>query len=183
MVRSGYHGTTMAQISKASGLPIGSLYWHFRNKEEVFAALIEYCFEDWQVRHRGDSNRELLFESIGLAAANSGADAPTEEAFWNIGLLLALERRMGENAARRSYLSVRERMFELMVAKVEADLPAEALAADPQIAQKVVVLGRALTDGFYVAAAAGDDIDFAEAAELSARAMNALVTSIIEESR
>jgi hypothetical protein len=42
------------------------------------------------------------------------------------------------------------------------------------------MLGRALTDGFYISASAGDPIDFAEAAELSALAMDKLVQHYAE---
>jgi hypothetical protein len=66
-------------------------------------------------------------------------------------------------------------MYELMVDAVTPGLPAAALSVKPDLARKVVMLGRALTDGFYVSASAGDKIDFAEAAELSALAMEKLV--------
>src|SRR5690625_4853917 len=55
-VRSGYEGTTMAEVARRSRLPTGSVYWHFENKETLFVALIDYCFEQWKKRHRGPSN-------------------------------------------------------------------------------------------------------------------------------
>ena len=85
------------------------------------------------------------------------------------------EKRLVDNKARQKYLEVRKQMFELMVARVEPQIPAEVLAADPEFGRKMVVLGRALTDGFYIAACAGDDIDFAEFADLSASAVEALI--------
>lgn len=179
VVVSGYRGTTMAAVAKASGLPIGSLYWHFKNKEELFAALVNYCFSQWEARHYGRSNRELLFESIAQSAANADSPAHPEEAFWGIGLLLALERNFEENLARQTYLQVRQKMFELMIARITPMIPPEAIAADPEIVRKVVTIGRALTNGFYVSAAAGDDIDFQEAAELATIATEALVSSTL----
>ena len=179
-VTEGYEGTTMAEVARAAGLPIGSVYWHFENKEGLFAALIDYCFENWKLRHRGPDNRVILRTSIAGSAANSADPANAQEAFWIIGLLFALEKRLAGNAAREKYLEVREEMYELMVEAVTPGLPPEALRAEPELARKIVMLGRALTDGFYISASAGDKIDFAEAAELSALAMDRLVQHYAE---
>ena len=37
----GYHGTTVPMIVAASDSSVGSFYAHFRNKEDVFAAVLE----------------------------------------------------------------------------------------------------------------------------------------------
>jgi AcrR family transcriptional regulator len=37
----GYHGTTMRQIAKASGMALGSLYNHFADKQDLFRAVFE----------------------------------------------------------------------------------------------------------------------------------------------
>ena len=97
------------------------------------------------------------------------------EAFWVLALLFALEKRLAGNLAREKYLQVRKQMFELMVERVEPQVPASVLKADPAFGRKMVVLGRALTDGFYIAASAGDEIDFHEFADLSASAVEALI--------
>ncbi len=57
----GYHATTMDDLVAASGLSKGSLYWHFRSKEEVFLALF-------------DSFGTILYGEWDAAAA-SGGDA------------------------------------------------------------------------------------------------------------
>lgn len=38
-LEQGYHGTTMRQISKASGMALGSLYTYFPGKEDLFQAV------------------------------------------------------------------------------------------------------------------------------------------------
>jgi hypothetical protein len=45
----------------------------------------------------------------------------------------------------------------------------------------MAVMGRALTDGFRVAAAAGDDTDFTRYADLAADALEALVAARLKE--
>ena len=39
--RKGYHGTSIDDITKATGVTKGALYWHYRNKEEVLKRIIE----------------------------------------------------------------------------------------------------------------------------------------------
>ncbi|MCG2621437.1 TetR/AcrR family transcriptional regulator [Arthrobacter sp. I2-34] len=174
-VTAGYEGTTMAEVARLSGLPTGSVYWHFNNKEQLFAELIEYCFGKWKEDHTGPTNRDLLRRSIAGSAGGSTDPENKAEAFWILALLFALEKRLADNAARKKYLDVRRQMFELMVQRVEPQIPGSVLAADPDFGRKMVVLGRALTDGFYIAASAGDDIDFMEFADLSASAVEALI--------
>ena len=180
-VAAGYEGTTMAEVARVSGLPIGSVYWHFENKEHLFAALIDYCFEFWKKAHTGPTNRDHLRTAIAGSAALSADPKNAPEAFWIIGLIFALEKRLEHNLARQQYLQVRQAMFEIISEQVGRSLPPAALAAEPDLARKVVVLGRALTDGFYIAASAGDDIDFAEFADLSATAVEALVARYAEQ--
>ena len=43
----GYSGATMAKVAKRAELPVGSVYWHFENKDLLLAALIETSFERW----------------------------------------------------------------------------------------------------------------------------------------
>lgn len=38
----GYHQTTMDDIVAESGLSKGALYWHFKGKQELFVALVEW---------------------------------------------------------------------------------------------------------------------------------------------
>ncbi len=44
--KGGYNKTSMDDIVRASGLSKGTLYWHFENKQELFAALVTMVFED-----------------------------------------------------------------------------------------------------------------------------------------
>lgn len=179
-VTAGYEGTTMSKVAKKSGLPVGSVYWHFSNKEHLFSELIDFCFEQWKIDHTGPTNRDLLRRSIAGSAGGSVNPENETEAFWILALLFALEKRLEGNVARERYLEVRKEMFELMVSRVEPEIPEEVLTADPNFGRKMVVLGRALTDGFYVAASAGDDIDFMEFADLSSAAVNALIAREVE---
>jgi AcrR family transcriptional regulator len=41
MSRHGYAATSISMISAACGLPVSSIYWHFRSKEGIYVAVLE----------------------------------------------------------------------------------------------------------------------------------------------
>ena len=43
----GYEGTSISLVSKRSGLPASSIYWHFKNKDDLISAVIERSFNAW----------------------------------------------------------------------------------------------------------------------------------------
>ena len=43
----GYEGATISLVSKKSGLPPTSIYWHFTDKDDLIAAVIERSFQRW----------------------------------------------------------------------------------------------------------------------------------------
>ncbi|TVT62608.1 TetR family transcriptional regulator [Amycolatopsis rhizosphaerae] len=181
-VEAGYEGTTMADVAGASGLPIGSVYWHFQNKEQLFVELLDYCFEVWkQANASVGSMRDLLRRSISESAAASASLAEPAAAFWSIGLVFAFERRLEDNLARQRYLAIRKEMFQFVTGQLRASYPEVPEDVAEELAHDMAVMGRALTDGFRVAAAAGDDIDFARYAELAADALESLVSTRLKE--
>lgn len=181
-VEAGYEGTTMADVARAAGLPIGSVYWHFHNKEQLFVELLDYCFEVWKQSNASvGSMRDRLRHSISQSAAASASLAEPAAAFWSIGLVFAFERRLQDNLARQRYLAIRKEMFQLVTARVRASYPDAPEDVVAELAVDMAVMGRALTDGFRVAAAAGDDIDFVRYAELAADALESLVTTRLKE--
>jgi AcrR family transcriptional regulator len=44
----GYEGTSINLISERSGLPASSIYWHFEDKDELIAAVIDRSFNQWE---------------------------------------------------------------------------------------------------------------------------------------
>jgi AcrR family transcriptional regulator len=181
-VEAGYEGTTMADVARVSGLPIGSVYWHFQNKEQLFVELLDYCFEVWRQAHAsvGDM-RELLRRSISDSAAASGSLSDPAAAFWSIGLVFAFERRLEDNLARQRYLAIRKEMFEFIASRLRVSHQGVTDEVAAELARDMTVMGRALTDGFRVAAAAGDDIDFARYAKLAADALESLISARLQE--
>ena len=63
----GYEGTSIALVSKKCGLPASSIYWHFKDKDDLIAAVIERSFGSglsaWQIPE-GDGAEERF---VGVA--------------------------------------------------------------------------------------------------------------------
>jgi len=55
----GYHKTTMDDIASTAGLTKGAIYWHFKNKRELFKFLIERMFSELD---------HLIFSSLSSAS-------------------------------------------------------------------------------------------------------------------
>jgi AcrR family transcriptional regulator len=57
----GYEGTSINAVSERSGLPASSIYWHFNNKDELIAAVIDRSYSDWieALRRLADQDTEL----------------------------------------------------------------------------------------------------------------------------
>src|SRR5512134_60751 len=47
MAERGFAGTSIAAVSQRSGLPSGSIYWHFDNKQALLGAVVEEGARRW----------------------------------------------------------------------------------------------------------------------------------------
>ncbi len=70
MAARGYHRTSIADIRRASGLPVGSIYHHFKSKSGLLAAVIE----------RGSRR---FFANLPRAVDISGSSEETMRAYWS----------------------------------------------------------------------------------------------------
>lgn len=181
-VEHGYQGTTMAAVSTESGLPIGSVYWHFKNKEQLFVALLEHCYEVWMEIHSGPEGlrRKLSRGITGLSGADPEHYAK-EEALLKAANVWALSKRLGglgeDSEVRAAYLRMRMEMFKVNVQRITESIPDEVTERFPDMPTKLAVLSLAFTDGFYVHANSEVhlDLDFGEYADLAAQALEGLV--------
>ncbi|GAA2447823.1 hypothetical protein GCM10010405_34040 [Streptomyces macrosporus] len=172
----------MADVAHLSGLPIGSVYRHFQSKERLFVEVLDHCFEVWRQAHLSVGDlREPLRRGISDSAGHPGTSPTRPAAFWSIGLVFAFERRLEDNRARQRYLAIRKEMFEFIASRLRASHQGvtNEVAAEP--AHDMTVMGRSLTDGFRVAAAAGDDTDFARYAKPAADALESLISARLQE--
>lgn len=114
----GYVGTTVAEVKKATGLPASSLYWHFKDKDELLSAALDHGFARWHEvspRWEGDIREDDLAASLAshFAASTDGLDE--EPGFWRMGLLLALETGPAVGSgARDRFLTIRAGADEVL---------------------------------------------------------------------
>src|ERR1700752_3058899 len=107
----GYEGTSIALVSAKCGLPASSIYWHFKDKDDLIAAVIERSFAHWLSSWRLPTEgtpREHLVE-LALQVAKALLDSPD---FLRLGLMLALERRPVEPRARAMFTAVSAQAFD-----------------------------------------------------------------------
>ena len=45
----GYDGTTVALVCERAGLPASSVYWQFRNKDELLAEALDHSYRAWRL--------------------------------------------------------------------------------------------------------------------------------------
>lgn len=160
----GYEATTMSLVSKRSGLPATSIYWHFANKDDLIAAVIERSYQRWIEALDLPTGAEVANRSadIGAQVAKALLDAPE---FLRLGLKLAMERRPVEPRARREFLQIRRTTVAQFAGIIES------LA--PQLPKpKVMLLATyavAGADGLFIAREIDDETDFTALLELHAQ--------------
>src|SRR5271154_130210 len=102
----GYEGTSIALVSAKCGLPASSIYWHFKDKDDLIAAVIEHSFADWlkawQVPDEGSGRDRLV--GLAMQIAKGLLDSPD---FIRLGFMLALERRPVEPRGRAVFIPAR----------------------------------------------------------------------------
>jgi AcrR family transcriptional regulator len=173
----GYEGTSIALVSAKCGLPASSIYWHFKNKDDLIAAVIERSFagwlKAWQVPDEGAARDRLV--ALAMQIAKALLDSPD---FIRLGLMLALERRPVEPRARAMFLQARAQTHDAL-AKTMREFTPEL--TDAQIHQ-LVTYAIAGADGLFIAKElGGDGVDLLELFELHARALYDTALRLISE--
>jgi AcrR family transcriptional regulator len=173
----GYEGTSIALVSAKCGLPASSIYWHFKDKDDLIAAVIERSFAAWllawQVPQEGSPKERLVGFAVQIAKALQ--DSPD---FIRLGLMLSLERRPVEARARAMFLQARARAFAELTNTVRELTPG---LADAQIDQ-LATYAMAGADGLFIAKEiAGDTVDLAALFEMHAQALYDTAVRMISE--
>lgn len=142
----GYEGTSIAKISKASGLPASSIYWHFADKDALLAAVVEEGVGRWLGQVTRADGSSLPERVIALCEGVAGALAASPD-FIRLGLMLSLEQRPEETAAKSLYLRLRGEAVGLIADQlldVRPDMPAAR-------AQELATYALAGGDGIFLA--------------------------------
>lgn len=152
MAERGYAGTSISAVSRRSGLPSGSIYWHFESKEALLDAVVEEGARRWfdalpHPEALPSSPPERVDALLGAAADS----LETHPEFLRLLLLIALERREVDAASleaiRRVRASARRRIgvsMKMLLEPFGSDRAAE-------LADEFATLALAVADGAFVA--------------------------------
>ncbi|MGW4271064.1 TetR family transcriptional regulator [Streptomyces seoulensis] len=174
----GYEGTSIAAVSAKCGLPASSIYWHFKDKDDLIAAVIERSFDTWltAVLLPGEETGSALEQAMAMAArvARSLVDQPD---FLRLGLMLALERRPVEPRGRTVFLEVRA-IASRKIAETVAEL---FPGLDDAAVRMLTTYAVAGADGLFVQREiGGDPMDLVAMFELHARSVHDLAIRMCE---
>jgi AcrR family transcriptional regulator len=148
----GYEGTSIGAVSAKCGLPASSIYWHFKDKDDLIAAVIERSFTHWlSVWQLPDEllGRDRIME-VAAGTAKAFMDSPD---FLRLGLMLALEHRPVEPRARAMFVQVRKQALDALIQSIPDIMPG---LTDDQ-ARQVASYAIAGADGLFVAKEIGGD--------------------------
>jgi AcrR family transcriptional regulator len=163
----GYEGTSIALVSAKCGLPASSIYWHFKDKDDLIAAVIERSFAHWlsawQLPDERTGREPLV--AVLLQIAKALLDSPD---FLRLGLMLALERRPVEPRARAMFVAVRDQAFDTLAPAIRELTPGLTNAQARQLTTYAI----AGADGLFVAKEiGGDSVDLPALFEMHAGAL------------
>jgi AcrR family transcriptional regulator len=163
MSSHGYEGTSIAVLSKATGLNVSSIYWHFGSKAGLLAALMERGAQ----RFLGD------LESVLVAAP--GHQAPQARLRWVMGrfcetfavhreflrLLIVLLVTQGDSVSRAVVQRVRAQGRDSVRRQIEIAFSTGQTAVQAaRIAEQLADYAIALIEGAFLAKEANPSLPF-----------------------
>lgn len=173
----GYEGTSIGAVSAKCGLPASSIYWHFKDKDDLIAAVIERSFAHWLTVWQLPDDvvaRDRLME-VALGTAKAVMDSPD---FLRLGLMLALERRPVEPKARAMFIQVREQASAALATSIR-DL---GLSLSEEQVRHLATYAIAGADGLFIAKEIGGDaVDLMALFALHGQALYETALRMIEE--
>jgi AcrR family transcriptional regulator len=182
-VERGYAGTSISAVIERSGLPASSIYWHFSNKDELFAAVIGRSYLAWQDATGLGPGKSVTWsadchEAIRAIVSAVGRGITQSPEFLRLGLMVCLEERPVEPRAREIFLGVRAEYLEELVdafSYATSDLPWPVRRTLPR---KLAYFLLAAADGLFVTQLlADDDFDLSQQLEQLTFAVESLWTA------
>ena len=158
----GYSGMTMAKVASMSGLPIGSVYWHFESKDLLLNAMIEDSFSRWHqetVERNQPRPNESFEEHVTRIFASATTPKYFAADFWRLGVILSVEKSVPEQTARAQFLNIRATQREELATWWRSILPSSLLKTMPQLPRNLSSFTLAMQDGNAIAGASGESLD------------------------
>lgn len=159
---AGYEGTTISKITGRSGLPVSSVYWFFKDKDQLLAEVVRHSYERWSARQPTWSQPPVGMPFIDALANNLRVSlrgiASTPD-FLRIGHMLTLQARPTESAARTTFLAIRDGVERRITDWYTRNLPTDVTARAPEVAPDLARVTLAATEGLFLAEQIDDTWD------------------------
>lgn len=145
----GFAGTGISAISQESGLPASSIYWFFKDKQGLAAAVVERAADRWLDELEDPTDalappEQRLQRHLKRAVAQIGPNLPL---FARLYMLLALEAGDQAPALRMRLRRSRERGRRLLSVAIEGLVTELAPRESEPLAEELSYLAMALIEG------------------------------------
>jgi AcrR family transcriptional regulator len=177
MSERGYAGTSISTITKLSGLPASSTYWHFGSKEQLLSEVIENAASNFlhtlpRLEDVEGSPRERLHKIVSVGFDRTRSHGGPD--FLRLLFLIALERGEGRNEVITTIRKVRRQVAKGWK-RAFMEIYGESSDSDvAEFVERLAVFGIAASDGSFIASQIEDDHDAQELGDMAATAFLAL---------
>lgn len=170
--RKGFHGASIAAISKACGMSVGHIYHFFENKEAIVTAIVERRVQQWIALLESLDARGEILEPTRETALLGITERTTPEfnALWLEILAEAARNPQIADAVRTSEKRLREKLTHLIAAAREEQGLDEAAPAEA-----IIELICAFYEGVSNRVVINPEFDWRAAADLVATASRTIL--------
>lgn len=176
MARCGYAAASISAISKQSGLPVSSIYWHFESKEGLLVAALEdgaRTFVDGLPRF--DDVEGTREERLGLVLAELARRLSKQPRFLRLLILMALEHRHTDSRVLSSIQKIREQVIDKTAETIAAALLPASYPAREELSRQLATYILIVADGAFIAHQIDPKVNLDEVFALQLRAAVALL--------
>lgn len=151
--RNGFDGTTINQITKATGKPASSIYWLFATKDELVSAALESTYQVdldelklWPAYSPALSLEEQLTTILSPSFIARATEDPVR-----LGLMVALEGSSADSVARVPFATRRQKIDQEISAWWQSAAHHRPEVRDPVVlGENMTALTMAFLDGHYI---------------------------------
>lgn len=132
----GYDATTISGVCERAGVPRSSLYWHFKDKDDLVAAVVHDSFLAFTARTTpfpSPASGTAWQDGLRVWLRGSQGNLWRGADFARIGLMLLFQPRSPEPAGRVLFRSIRRRSTSIVSGWFSAALSPELVLARPEL--------------------------------------------------
>ena len=175
----GYKGTTLAMIQKAAGVHPGSFYWHFEDKDALFAGLVRYAYEESQpmVDRLGPGDAVNPVKVV----LGSIVDNPARFGLWRFNVQLMLDPDMQDSKTAHEIRNLRVTTQRALTRAWLEHVPDRVLEEMPELPVRMADFALATVEGCILSRVAGTPRDEDSNQAQATAKMDRMVATACEE--